>query len=100
MMKNGMASSGKESMPPNISVGSTAMGTVPDSTMKARPPSPRQNAMGTPSVMVSAKTTTRRRSARGHSSTPGGRSRAAPSKPSRRATMTSIMSRALTGRAR
>src|SRR5262245_50688962 len=59
MMKNGMASSGKESMPPNISVGSTAMGTVPDSTMNARPPSPRQKAMGTPSVMVSAKTMTR-----------------------------------------
>src|SRR2546425_4453683 len=59
MMKNGMARSGKESIPPNIRVGSTAMGTVPDSTMKLRPPSPRQNAMGTPSVIVSANTTIR-----------------------------------------
>src|SRR4029453_5190101 len=59
MMKNGMASSGKESMPPNISVGRTAIGTEPDSTINARPPSPRQKAMGTPSVMVSAKTTMR-----------------------------------------
>src|SRR5713226_3186006 len=60
MMKNGMASNGKESIPLNMSVGSTAIGTVPDSTMKVRPPSPRQNAMGTPSVMVSANTTMRR----------------------------------------
>src|SRR5499426_636738 len=57
MMKNGMASSGNESIPPNMSVGSTAIGTVPDRTMKLRPASPRQKAMGTPSVIVSANTT-------------------------------------------
>src|SRR6058998_3412035 len=57
MMKNGMARRGNESIPPNMSVGSTAIGTVPDSTMKVRPASPRQKAMGTPSVIVSANTT-------------------------------------------
>src|SRR5882672_2089009 len=60
MMKNGMASNGNESMPPNMSVGRTAIGIVPDSTMNVRPPSPRQNAMGTPSVIVKAKTAMRR----------------------------------------
>src|SRR2546426_431507 len=58
MTKNGMASSGNESIPENISVGSTAIGTTPDSQMKASPPSPRQNATGTPSTMVTAKTAT------------------------------------------
>ena len=60
MMKNGMASNGNESIPPNMSVGRTAIGIVPDSTMNVRPPSPRQNAMGTPSVIVKAKTAMRR----------------------------------------
>src|SRR6266481_789403 len=55
MMKNGMARSGNESIPPNMSVGSTAIGTVPDRTMKVRPARPRQKAIGTPSV--SANTT-------------------------------------------
>src|SRR5205814_1614843 len=58
MTKNGMASSGNESIPENISVGSTAIGTTPDSQMNASPPSPRQNATGTPSTMVTAKTAT------------------------------------------
>src|SRR5213593_1963116 len=58
MTKNGMASSGNESIPENISVGSTAMGTTPDSQMNASPPSPRQNATGTPSTIVTAKTAT------------------------------------------
>src|SRR5438067_12735028 len=58
MTKNGMASSGNESIPENISVGSTAIGTTPDSQMNASPPSPRQNATGTPSTMVTAKTET------------------------------------------
>src|SRR2546430_1034469 len=57
MMKNGMARSGNESIPPNMSVGSTAIGTVPDRTMKLRPARPRQKAIGTPSVIVSANTT-------------------------------------------
>src|SRR5882724_8231042 len=56
--KKGMARSGNESMPANIRVGSTAMGTTPDSTMKASPPSPRQRAIGTPRNMVSANTAT------------------------------------------
>src|SRR5262245_46455632 len=60
MMKNGMASRGNESMPPNMRVGSTAMGTAPERTMKARPPRPRQKAMGTPRIKVSVKTTIRR----------------------------------------
>src|SRR5256885_10200823 len=58
MTKNGMASSGNESIPENISVGSTAIGTTPDSETNASPPSPRQNATGTPSTMVTAKTAT------------------------------------------
>src|SRR2546428_4620311 len=58
MTKNGMASSGNESIPENISVGSTEIGTTPDSQMNASPPSPRQNATGTPSTMVTAKTAT------------------------------------------
>src|SRR5438876_6762872 len=58
MTKNGMASSGNESIPENISVGSTAIGTTPDSQMNASPPSPRQNATGTPSTIVTAKTAT------------------------------------------
>src|SRR6266403_755595 len=48
MTKNGMASSGNESIPENISVGSTAIGTTPDSQMNASPPS----------TMVTAKTAT------------------------------------------
>src|SRR6267142_3488535 len=58
MTKNGMASSGNESIPENISVGSTAIGTTPDSQMNASPPSPRQNATGTPSTIVTANTAT------------------------------------------
>src|SRR5207237_2279332 len=58
MTKNGMASRGNESIPENISVGSTAIGTTPDSQMNARPPSPRQNATGTPSTIVTANTAT------------------------------------------
>src|SRR5882724_1553226 len=58
MTKNGTASSGNESIPENMSVGSTAMGTTPDSQMKASPPRPRQNATGTPSTMVTANTAT------------------------------------------
>src|SRR5256884_9499559 len=57
MMKNGTARSGNEAIPPNMSVGSTAIGTVPDRTMKLRPARPRQKAIGTPSVIVSANTT-------------------------------------------
>src|SRR5438874_7782990 len=58
MTKNGMASSGNESIPENISVGSTAIGTTPDNKMNASPPSPRQKATGTPSTIVTAKTAT------------------------------------------
>src|SRR5258708_4694008 len=58
MTKKGMASRGNEPIPENISGGSTAIGTTPDSQMNASPPSPRQNATGTPSSIVTANTAT------------------------------------------
>src|SRR5258708_9623864 len=58
MTKSGRASSGNESTPENISVGSAAIGTTPDSKMNASPPSPRQNATGTRSSIVTANTAT------------------------------------------
>src|SRR5256885_15236825 len=65
MTKNGMASSGNESIPENIRVGSTAIGTTPDSQMNATPPSPRQNATGRPGTIVTANTATGARVSRG-----------------------------------
>ena len=99
--KKGMARSGNESMPENIRVGRTAMGTTPDSTMNARPPSPRQKAIGTPRNMVSANTATSTPMSIGDQiSAAGGVVGTGSSKPSNRATMTKAMRPEPTGMAR
>ena len=88
-------------MPANIRVGSTAMGTTPDNTMKARPPRPRQKAIGTPRNMVSANTATSTPiSIADQISAAGGVGGAGSSKPSSRATMTKAMRPDPTGMAR
>ena len=57
MMKKGMAIRGKESMPPNINVGRTFKGMDSVTKINATPARPRQKATGTPSKIVTTKTT-------------------------------------------